>query len=98
MPFFAIQNYGEHKEVMARAHSLAIDGIIEFRRCAPAAGAHGYKPKDMHGFVEIVPMADAEIIELQQQEGYVYMLDALSLLWFILELLYKAELVAHSRY
>jgi hypothetical protein len=52
----------------------------------------------MHGFVEIVPMADAEIIELQQQEGYVYMLDALSLLWFILELLYKAELVAHSRY
>jgi intracellular sulfur oxidation DsrE/DsrF family protein len=73
VPFFAVQNYDEHKELMERAHSLAIDGIIEFRMCALAADAHGFKPEDMHGFVEMVPMGDAEIIELQQQDGYVYM-------------------------
>lgn len=73
VPFFAIENYEANKELMSRAHSLAIDGIIEFRMCAQAAGAHGFKPEDMHGFVQIVPMADAEIVQLQQQEGYVYM-------------------------
>jgi intracellular sulfur oxidation DsrE/DsrF family protein len=31
-----------------------------------------YAPKDIHGFVSMVPMGDAEIIRLQQQ-GYGYM-------------------------
>ena len=30
------------------------------------------KPEDVHGFVNVVPMADAEIIELHH-EGYAYM-------------------------
>jgi hypothetical protein len=27
----------------------------------------------LHGFVRVVPMADAEIVRLQQEEGYAYM-------------------------
>lgn len=73
VPFFAVENYEEYKELMSRASSLAIDGIIEFRMCAQAADVHGFKPEDMHGFVQVVPMADAEIVLLQQDQGYVYM-------------------------
>lgn len=31
-----------------------------------------YRPSDVHGFVQMVPMADAEIVRLQK-EGYAYM-------------------------
>jgi intracellular sulfur oxidation DsrE/DsrF family protein len=41
--------------------------------CKVAARGHGFEPEDIHGFVELVPMADAEIIRLQQEEGHVYM-------------------------
>ena len=58
---------------MQRAKSLTENGNIKFRMCKLAAQGHGFKPKDIHGFVEMVPMADAEIVRLQQDEGYAYM-------------------------
>jgi hypothetical protein len=72
IPFFAIKNLAKYKDLMARAQSLTVGGIIEFRMCRIAAKGHGFEPKDIHGFVSMVPMGDAEIVRLQQ-EGYGYM-------------------------
>jgi intracellular sulfur oxidation DsrE/DsrF family protein len=73
IPYFAIKNYAKYKELMARAQSLTNNGNIRFRMCKVAARGHGFKPEDIHGFVEMVPMADAEIIRLQQEEHHAYM-------------------------
>lgn len=73
IPLFAIENYEKHTELMTRARSLTVGGIIELRMCEQAARAHGFEPDEIHGFVQIVPMADAEIIKLQQEGGYAYM-------------------------
>jgi len=70
--FFATKNYAKYKDLMTRAQSLTVGGIIEFRMCQIAARGHGFEPKDIHGFVSMVPMGDAEIVRLQQ-EGYGYM-------------------------
>lgn len=70
--YFAIKNHPRHKDLMTRAQSLTVGGIIEFRMCRVAAEGHGYQPKDIHGFVTMVPMGDAEIVRLQH-EGYSYM-------------------------
>lgn len=73
IPFFAIKNYAKYKDLMARAESLENSGNIQFRMCKLAAEGQGFKPKDIQGFVEMVPMADAEIIRLQQEEHHAYM-------------------------
>jgi len=73
IPFFAIKNYAKHKDLMHRAQSLSVGDVVEFRLCQAAAGLMGLKPKDIHGFVKMVPMADAEIVRLQQEEGFAYM-------------------------
>lgn len=72
IPFFAIKNYAKYKDLMIRAQSLSVGGIIEFRMCKIAAKGHGFEPKDIHGFVSMVPMGDAEIVRLQQA-GHAYM-------------------------
>ncbi len=58
---------------MDRAQSLSLGTPIEFRLCRVAARMRGLSPNDMHGYVTVVPMADAEIIRLQKQENYAYM-------------------------
>jgi len=73
IPFFAIDNFAEYRELMQRAQSLTLGGTIEFRMCRVAASGFGLEPGDIQGFVKVVPMADAEIVRLQQEEGYVYM-------------------------
>jgi intracellular sulfur oxidation DsrE/DsrF family protein len=73
IPFFAIDNYKAYRELMRRAWSLTVAGTVEFRMCRVAARAYGLEPDEIHGFVTVVPMADAEIVRLQQEEGYVYM-------------------------
>ena len=73
IPFFAISNYDKYQALMQRAKSLTLAGPIEFRMCRVAAREHGFEPEQIHGFVKIVPMADAEIVHLQQVEGYAYM-------------------------
>jgi len=69
---FARRNYGEHEEIMARAQSLSVGEVVEFRICAAGARRRGYEPEDFHGFTTVVPMADAEIVRLQH-EGFAYM-------------------------
>ncbi len=73
IPFFAARNYARHKELMLRAQSLSVGDVIEFRMCMIAARMQGFRPEDIHGFVKMVPMADAEIVRLQQEEGFAYM-------------------------
>lgn len=73
IPFFAIKNYARHKDLMHRAQSLSVGDVVEFRMCKAAAQLQGFKPEDIHGFVRMVPMADAEIVRLQQEEGFAYM-------------------------
>jgi intracellular sulfur oxidation DsrE/DsrF family protein len=70
---FALENFTRNSALMKRAQSLTIAGPIEFRMCTVAARGHGYEPKDIHGFVKMVPMADAEIVKLQREENYAYM-------------------------
>ena len=72
IPFFATQNLEKYKDLMTRAQSLTVGGIIEFRMCRIAAKSRGFEPRDIHGFVSMVPMGDAEIVRLQH-EGYSYM-------------------------
>ena len=72
IPLFTAEKYSENKDLMERAQSLTVAGNIEYRMCAAAAALHDVEPEDVHGFVNVVPMADAEIIELQH-EGYAYM-------------------------
>lgn len=73
IPFFAIKNFGKYKDLMVRAQSLSMGDVIEFRMCKASAQLQGFKPKDIHGFIKMVPMADAEIVRLQQEEGFAYM-------------------------
>jgi hypothetical protein len=72
IPFFAIKHYPKYRELMQRAQGATLSGVIEFRMCRLAAESHGFKPADFHGFITLVPMADTEIVRLQQ-EGYAYM-------------------------
>jgi len=73
IPFFAGKNFAMHKALMVRAQSLSQGDVVEFRMCKASAQLQGFKPKDIHGFIKMVPMADAEIVRLQQEEGYAYM-------------------------
>ncbi|WP_078119858.1 DsrE family protein [Thiosocius teredinicola] len=73
IPLFAIKNADKHMALMQRAQSLTVAGPIEFRMCRVAAKGHGFEPHEIHGFVKLVPMADAELVRLQREEGYAYM-------------------------
>jgi len=72
IPFFAIRESEKNRDIMARAQSLTVGSSVEFRMCSAAARLLNYEAKDIHGFVKMVPMADAEIIRLQH-EGYAYL-------------------------
>jgi len=71
--FFAIENTDTYKQLLTRAESLISSEALKIKMCKVAAEAQGYKPEDIHGFVELVPMGDAEIIRLQYEEDHAYM-------------------------
>ncbi len=73
IPFFTIGQFEKYRETITRAQSLTVGNPVEFRMCQAAARVQGLAPEDIHGFVKMVPMADAEIIRLQNEEGYAYM-------------------------
>lgn len=73
IPFFAVDSFDRYRELMRRAQSLTVGGMVQIRMCRVAAAGHGLEPDDIHGFVKVVPMADAELVRLQQEEGYAYM-------------------------
>jgi intracellular sulfur oxidation DsrE/DsrF family protein len=71
IPLFA-KTSDKHQALRQRANSLSLGEIIQFRVCAASAKMQGYKSTDFPSFVKVVPMADAEIVMLQQQ-GYAYL-------------------------
>lgn len=71
--FFAIKNYQKYKALMQRAQSLVVGEVLKIRMCRIAAQGHGYQAEDIQSFVEMVPMGDAEIIRLQNEENHAYM-------------------------
>lgn len=73
LSFFAIENYDQYKDLMKRAQSLVESEVISIKMCKIAAQSQGYGPDDIHGFIEMVPMGDAEIIRLQYEENHAYM-------------------------
>ena len=70
--YFANDNELDHEPIVARAHSLTMGETIDFRVCRVSAKRRGYDPEDLQGFVNVVPMADAENVQLQFN-GYAYM-------------------------
>lgn len=73
LKFFAIENYNKHKTLMQRAQSLVESEALTIKMCKIAARNQGYSAEDIHGFIEIIPMGDAEIIRLQHEENHAYM-------------------------
>lgn len=73
IPFFAVKNYAKYRPLMQRAYSASLGHIVEFRMCKAAAKLRGLQARDIHGFVTMVPMAEAEIARLQQEEGFAYL-------------------------
>lgn len=71
--FFARKNYQKYRDLMHRAQSLVEGEVLKIRMCQIAAKSHGFEPQDIYGFVEMVPMGDAEIIRLQNEEDHAYM-------------------------
>ena len=72
IPFFSTANTERYRHLMGIAHGQTLGEVIEFRMCQASANNKGLKSKDIHGFVTLIPMADAEIVRLQQK-GYFYM-------------------------
>lgn len=73
LSFFAIKNYKKYKDLMHRAQSLVESEALTIKMCKIAAQGQGFSSTDIHGFIEMVPMGDAEIIRLQHEDGYAYM-------------------------
>lgn len=72
IPFFSIAHTDQYRDLMKLAYSQTLNGIIEFRMCHTSARLRGFEHTDIHGFITMVPMADAEIVRLQKA-GYAYM-------------------------
>ena len=72
--YFARKNENKHQELMVRARSLVTAETLKIRMCRIAAEGHGFKPEDIQDFVEMIPMGDADIVRLQNEEGHAYML------------------------
>lgn len=65
---WAKKNYAKYRDIVDRAASLAKQGVrIEI--CRNAAGAQGFKPEDLHGFVTVVP-AGPYALAYWQAKGY----------------------------
>ena len=73
LSFFAIKNYEKYKELVHRAQSLVESEALTIKMCKIAAQSQGFAAEDIHGFIEMVPMGDAEIIRLQYEEAHAYM-------------------------
>ena len=71
IPLFA-KTRNKYAQLMQRAESLIAGEVIEFRLCGTSARLQGFGENDFHGFITLVPMADAEIVRLQQ-DGYAYL-------------------------
>jgi intracellular sulfur oxidation DsrE/DsrF family protein len=71
--FFAKDEYTRHKQLVERARSLSVGGIIKIRMSELALKVRGMSSGDVHDFIEIVPFGDAEIARLQIKESHAYL-------------------------
>lgn len=60
------------EDLMLRAKSLTLGEVIKFKVCEASANMQGIKADDLPEFTSMVPMADAELVKLQQS-GYAYL-------------------------
>ncbi|MDH4189398.1 MAG: DsrE family protein [Betaproteobacteria bacterium] len=67
VPLFARGGPLAEKELATRAQNLALGEIIQFRLCQASASMQGFGRKDFDAFIGLVPMADAEIAQLQHK-------------------------------
>lgn len=73
IPLFKSNNKQHNlSHLMDRARSLTMGEIIQFKICEASARIQKIAGKDLHDFTAMVPMADAEIVMLQQK-GYAYL-------------------------
>lgn len=70
--YFARNNELDYEGLVERTLSLTAGETIEFRVCRVSAKRRGYQSADLQSYVHVVPMADAEIVQLQFN-GYAYM-------------------------
>ena len=73
IPFFATANTEKYQTMLQRAQSLSESEVITIKMCELSAQSQGFQAEDIHGFVKMVPMGDAEIIRLQYEEDHAYM-------------------------
>lgn len=71
VPHFA-QAGQDNGALLDRARGLALGGIIHFRLCRASARMQGFEDGDFPDFIDMVPMADAEIVHLEQS-GFAYL-------------------------
>ena len=71
IPKFSSTDAG-NRALINRARDFALGEVIEFRLCRASARLQGFDDADFADFIRIVPMADAEIVQMQQQ-GYAYL-------------------------
>ncbi len=71
IPLFSNRDTGQ-APLRDRARNLALGQITRFSLCRASARMQGYDEGDFADYITIVPMADAEIVRLQQA-GYAYL-------------------------
>lgn len=71
IPLFSSRNPA-NADLLRRAAGLAMTNVIQFRLCQMSARMQGYSKKDFPEFIALVPMADAELVQLQRT-GYAYL-------------------------
>jgi len=72
IPLFAKRGRKHRQDLANRAQGLTLGKVIQFRLCQASAKMQGYNRSDFNDFIELVPMADAEIVRLQH-DGYAYL-------------------------
>ena len=71
IPRFSNTETGD-PELLQRSGSMVMGEIIQLRLCRASARQQGLDDPDFPDFIRIVPMADAEIVQLQHR-GYAYL-------------------------
>jgi len=72
IPFFTRSSKHSNRKLIQRARSLTLGDVIQFRVCAASARMQGFSSRDFDDFITLVPMADAELVQLQHT-GYAYL-------------------------
>lgn len=71
--FFTNDNYETYRDLVDRARSLSVGGIIKIKMSELALKVRGMSAGDVHDFIGMVPFGDAEIARLQLEESHAYL-------------------------